>query len=47
MKYLAAEPGEAGRVWAEICLGREAKRAAVKVSVPEVTAAGEDGFGDV
>ena len=28
-------------------MGREGKRAAVKVGKPEVTAAGQDGFGDV
>ena len=40
-------PGEVGGVGAQGCLGREEERAAVKVGKPEVTAAGEDGFGDI
>ena len=40
-------PGEVGGVGAEDGLGRKRERAAVEVGEFEVTAAGEDGFGDI
>jgi hypothetical protein len=44
---MAAMPGEVDAVGTESGLGCERERAAVKVRQLEVTAAGEDGFGDV
>ncbi len=40
-------PGEAGGIRAQVGLGCEGERAAVKVGEFEVRAAGEDGLGDV